>query len=113
MSTQSKSGHGIPRLQELRFLLSAAQQVAHGGTYEDVRRDLIRTMAEREPEATPSGNSASRRLDDLGPGHYVDNATGALAELMRVGLVERVPLPSTAKAAKSYTKTQFPLTDAG
>jgi hypothetical protein len=32
---------------------------------------------------------------------------------MRVGLVERSPLPSTAKAAKSYAQTQFLLTDAG
>jgi hypothetical protein len=70
-------------------------------------------MADRAKEATPSGNSASTRLDDQRPGHYVDNATGALAELMRVGLVERTPLPSTAKAAKSYAKTQFLLTDTG
>lgn len=113
MSAQAKSGQGIPRLQELRFLLSAAVQVAHGATYNDVRRALIKTMAERAAEATPGGNSAARRLNDDRPGHYVDNATASLAELMRIGFVERSPLPSTAKAAKTYEKTQFLLTDAG
>jgi hypothetical protein len=32
---------------------------------------------------------------------------------MRTGLLERAPLPSTPKAAKTYAKTQFLLTDAG
>ena len=32
---------------------------------------------------------------------------------MRIGLVERSPLPSTAKAARFYAKTRFLLTDAG
>jgi hypothetical protein len=112
MPEQVKSGQGIPRLQELRFLLSAAQEAAHGGTYEDIRRGLIKTMADRAQEATPSGNSAARRFDDR-PGHYVDNATGALGELMRIGLIERSPLPSTAKAARFYAKTRFLLTEAG
>jgi hypothetical protein len=109
----AKTGHGIPRLQELRFLLTAARVVAHGGTYEDVRLALIRTMAERDPEATPSGNTAARRVELERPGRYVDNATGALAELMRAALLERATLPSTPKAAKTYAKTQFLLTDAG
>jgi hypothetical protein len=87
--------------------------VARGGTYENVRLALIRTMAERDAEATPSGNSVARRVELERPGRYVDNATGALAELMRTALLERAPLPSTPKAAKTYAKTQFLLTDAG
>jgi hypothetical protein len=92
-------------------LLTAAREVSRGGTYEEVRRSLVKTMADRARDNTPSGNSAARRLER--PGHYVDNATGALAELMRVGLVERATLPSTAKAAEGYLKTQFLLTEAG
>jgi hypothetical protein len=113
VAVEARTGHGIPRLQELRFLLTAARVVARGGTYENVRLALIRTMAERDAEATPSGNSATRRVELERPGRYVDNATGALAELMRAELLERAPLPSTAKAAKTYAKTQFLLTDAG
>lgn len=112
MATAVK-GQGIPRLQELRFLLVAAVHVGRGATYDQVRLALIRAMAERSSETTPSGNSAARRGGDDKPGHYVDNATAALGELMRLGLVERAALPSTAKAARSYVDARFLLTEAG
>jgi len=113
IAVKAKSEHGIPRLQELGFLLTAASEVARGGTYEDVRHALIRTKAQLVGDTAPTGNTAARRQGTEKAGHYVDNATGALAELMRIELLDRAPLPSTANAAKAYTETRFLLTDEG
>lgn len=113
MTVTRSVGQGIPRLQELGFLLSAVKAVARGGTFELVRRGLIEQMSVRSLENTPSGNSARHRIADEKPGLYVNNASEALAELMRVGLVERAQLPSSAKAARAYAGTRFLLTEDG
>lgn len=106
-------GYGIPRLQELGFLLRAGQDAAHGKTFDSIRRGLIDMMSKRAVENTPSGNDARHQLAEDKPGAYVDNASGALAELMRLGLLEKAPLPTSPKAAEAYRKTQFLLTDDG
>jgi hypothetical protein len=106
-------GTGIPRLQELGFLLRAAKEVARGATFEQIRRALIDQMSGRALEDRPSGNSAFHRIADEKPGLYVNNASEALAELMRVGLVERAPVPSSASAARAYARSQFLLTEEG
>lgn len=109
----SAQGYGIPRLQELQFLLRAARDAAHGGTYEVIRLGLINSMRNRAVENLPSGNSARHQLDEAKQGAYVDNATAALGELMRLGFIEKAPLPSSPKAARSYAKSQFLPTEDG
>jgi hypothetical protein len=113
MTSAARSGQGIPRLQELGFVLRAGKDVARGGTFEQIRRGLIDEMSGRARENTPSGNSAVHRIAEEKPGFYVNNASEALVELMRAGFVERTPVPSSPKAAGAYVHTRFLLTDEG
>src|SRR5436305_397680 len=68
MTVTRSMGQGIPRLQELGFLLRGAREVARGGTFEQIRRGLIEQMTGRALENTPSGNSARHRIADEKPG---------------------------------------------
>src|SRR5262249_3142569 len=101
---------------ELRFLPRAGSLAARGASYEAIRRGLISYMYERkagrEPVAHSSWKEAAERaaLDDK---LYVNNASEALAELMRLGLVVRTRLPSSATAARAQAGRTFQMTDAG
>src|SRR5881392_2148140 len=101
MSTRSRSA-GIPRLQDIAFLPLAAEQGAAGGTYDQVRRALIDYMAAERERTQPSGNHAALRLARHDEHRYMNNATDALAELMRLGHVEAAQLPTTRRAAPVY-----------
>jgi hypothetical protein len=106
----------IPRLQELEFLAIAAHSVAAGGTYDEVRRGLIDFMAAQRERIAPSGYHAGHAGLPMAKHHahrYMSNATEALAELMRLGWIEKAPLPTTRKAALLYTKRTFELTGDG
>lgn len=106
-------GAGIPRLQELTFLETAMLEVAAGGTFEDVRRQLIEHMTNKRRREAPTGNHAAFRLAVHNPARYVDNATAALGELMKLGFLERSPLPSSGSAANAYQQRTFVVTDSG
>jgi hypothetical protein len=104
---------GIPRLQELSFLEIAALAVASRSSFEEVRLKLVAHMI-RLREANPgTGNIATFQLAMEKPTRYVRNASEALKELMRLRLVARATLPSTASAAKVYRNTTFALTRDG
>lgn len=106
-------GPGIPRLQELTFLETAMLKVAAGGTFEEVRRQLIEHMTSKRQHEAPTGNHAAFRLAVHNPARYVDNATAALGELMKLGFLERSPLPSSGNAANAYQQRTFAVTDSG
>jgi hypothetical protein len=113
MSPTRTPAPGIPRLQEIEFLQVAATRVAKDGTYDEVRKDLIDYMAAERERIAPTGNHAAFRLARHDPHRYMRNATEALAELMRLGLVERAQLPTTRKIAPLYQNRRFGLTAAG
>jgi hypothetical protein len=106
-------GGGIPRLQELSFLEVAILGVSTGAGFEDIRRRLVDHMIALRENTPASGNIATFRLALDNPKRYVSNATEALKELMRLGLVVQAPLPSSANAARSYRRTTFSLTAEG
>lgn len=113
MSPTRAPAPGIPRLQEIEFLQVAASRVAKDGTYDEVRRDLIDHMAAERERIAPTGNHAAFRLARHDPQRYMRNATEALGELMRLGLVERAQLPTTRKVVPLYQHRRFELTPAG
>jgi hypothetical protein len=104
---------GIPRLQEIEFLEVAATCVAEGATYEEIRKRLIDYMAAERERIAPTGNHAAFRLARHDPQRYMRNATEALGELMRLGMVVRAQLPTTRKVAPLYQNHRFQLTDDG
>src|SRR5438128_11328493 len=104
---------GIPRLQEIEFLQVAATRVAEGRTYDEVRKALIDHMAAERERMAPTGNHAAFRLARHDPQRYMRNATEALGELMRLGMIERAQLPTTRKVAPLYRNRRFELTRAG
>jgi hypothetical protein len=106
----------IPRLQELEFLGIAATAVGDGATYDEIRRALIDFMAEQRERLAPSGNHAGHaglRMARHEPHRYMWNATEALSELMRLGWVDKAPLPTSRTAAPLYATRTFRLTDDG
>jgi len=109
----ASSGSGIPRLQELSFLSEAMLEVHDGGTFEDIRRRLIEHMTEKRQREAPTGNHAAFRLAVHNPTRYIDNATAALGELMKLGFLEKTALPSTGTAAAAYQRRTFDPTASG
>jgi hypothetical protein len=103
----------IPRLQEIEFLRITAEQVNADATYDQVRRSLIDHMAAERERTQPSGNHAALRLARHDEHRYMNNATDALAELMRLGLVRPAQLPTTRKAAPIYANRTFLMTPDG
>jgi hypothetical protein len=113
MSPTRTPASGIPRLQEIEFLQVAASRVVKEGTYDEVRKDLIDYMAAERERIAPTGNHAAFRLARHDPQRYMRNATEALAELMRLGMIERAQLPTTRKVAPVYRNRRFQLTSSG
>jgi len=113
MSPVKRGDSGIPRLQELTFLQKALEAVVGGGTFEDVRTRLIDHMASRRQGDFELDAAEFRRLARSDLARYASNATEALAELMRLGMVERVSLPSTRKALIAYRGRRFTATSKG
>lgn len=106
-------GTGVPRLQELSFLSAAMLTVVAGGGFEDVRQSLIAHMSTLREAETLTGNTAPFRLAKYNPTRYVENTTAALGELMKLGFLEKSPLPSSGSAAVAYQDRTFDPTEAG
>jgi hypothetical protein len=104
---------GVPRLQEIEFLAVAAEKVESESTYDQIRRALIEHMAADREQTQPSGNHAALRLARHDEHRYMNNATAALAGLMRLGFVQQAQLPTTRKAAPIYASRTFRLTPDG
>ena len=106
-------GARIPRLQELSFLAVAMRDVADGVGFEQIRRNLIDHMIRMRLNSDATGNTAPFRTAKNDPGRYVSNVSEALKELMRLGLVEKSMVPSSARAARNYATTTFAPTSEG
>ena len=107
------SGARIPRLQELSFLTAAMRGVAEGVGFEQIRRNLIDHMIGMRLNSDATGNTAPFRIAKDDPGRYVSNVSEALKELMRLGLVVKATVPSSARAARNYAATTFAPTSEG
>src|SRR5262245_9942842 len=104
---------GVPRLQELSYLEVAIRALASGETFDVIRRRLLDHMVRLREEQPTSGNTAPLRIRPDNPQQYARNATDTLRELMRLQMVAKKGLPSSAKAAPAYRNTRFELTAFG
>jgi hypothetical protein len=106
-------GKGIPRLQELSYLEVIALSVSEGATFEDIRLRLIDHMEAMGAASPGTGNATVFRTAKSNPKRYVLNVTEGLKELMRLGLLHKAILPSSASSAHAYKATTFVLTGDG
>ena len=106
-------GRGIPRLQELSYLEVAAQAVASGASFEEIRRELVDHMLRISQASPGTGNTAAYRNAKENSKRYVNNVSEALKELMRLGLVHQATLPSSASSADAHRATTFALSAPG
>lgn len=114
MSPATGTGLGIPRLQELQFLETGMQSVVEGRTYDQIRRDLIGHMAYLRRDKELTGNHAGKKTGAAAAdaGRYFHNANECLTELMRLGWVDQIALPSR-KSLDKYRDTTFTATPEG
>jgi hypothetical protein len=107
----------IPKLDDITYLFDALGGVRDGLTFDEIRTMLIfgRREGDREKLLDHSpGMTALRRLDRREDrSTYWSNARDALRELMRLGMVERTPLPSTPLQVKAHRGRQYALTPQG
>jgi hypothetical protein len=106
-------GTGIPRLQELSYLEVVALAVGEGATFEEVRRRMVEHMVSIGDASPGAATPGLYRSALANPKRYVLNVTEALKELMRLGLVAKATLPSSASSAHAYRATTFALTTVG
>ena len=106
-------GKGIPRLQELSYLEVAAQAVAGGSSFEEIRRELVEHMLRISQASPGTGNTAAYRNAKENSKRYVNNVSEALKELMRLGIVCKATLPASASSVDAYRGTTFALTELG
>ena len=111
--SKQASGARIPRLQELSFLAVTMRGVADGVGFEQIRRNLIDHMIGMRENSAATGNTALFSVAKDDPGRYVSNVSEALKELMRLGLVEKEAVPSSARAARNYAARTFAPTSEG
>ncbi|MFG3525195.1 hypothetical protein ACGF8B_00460 [Streptomyces sp. NPDC047917] len=111
----SVGGVGIPRLQELIYVETAARAVAEGSTFEQIRVAIVRRAARHalEQDTTGAYDETKWQAREADPREYVHNTVDALKELMRLGWIERHILPSTRTSAVAHSSVTFSMTPEG
>ncbi|MEU6462590.1 hypothetical protein [Streptomyces sp. NPDC046976] len=106
---------GIPRLQELAYIETAALAVARGESFEQIRVAMVDRAESIAREADLDGSFVAGKWDVLRADHrsHVHNTVDVLKELMRLGWVEQHVLPSTPQSAFAHGHVVFELTGRG
>src|SRR4051794_23718842 len=105
----------IPRLQEVAFLSDAMLAAVEGQTFDQIRLTLVDKMELRRSTTELTGNHAGvrRRGADDDEFGYLHNATEALSELMRLGYLDKQPLPSSRTTLEAHRGRTFDVTESG
>src|SRR5260370_32931902 len=98
-----QEGHSVPRLYKLGYLQVALRQTAEGAPFERIRQALI---------AYAAGDGGFLR-GPQDPNAFWSPTQEALAELMRLKLLEQNPLPSERKYVDGYRASTYKLTPHG
>jgi hypothetical protein len=100
----------VPRLHQLvPHMRAQLIGLKHGATFEEARQRYLETVERLEAEGL--GRKTASRVGDQDA--YWSPTTEALEEAMRLGLVERQPLPSARRYLNAYRDTFFVLTPDG
>lgn len=92
----------IPKLDQVTYLFDTLGLVSEQLSFDAIRKELIRLLpGERRERAR-----ASEAM-------FWSNVRDALRELMKLGLVERAPLPSRTEQLNAHRDRTFSLTEAG
>src|SRR5437588_242738 len=91
----------IPKLDQVAYLFDALGLIRDQFTFDSLRKELIRMRPE-----SPSRNRIT-------PNTFWSNARDVLRELMRLGLVNRVALPSRPTQLDAHRARKFTLTTQG
>ncbi len=113
VGTEGVPGAGVPRLQELTYLEVTVSVLSAGGNFDAIREALAAHIRQKRERAVTTGNTALIRQERPDPLQHYSNAAQALAELMRLGLVEKATVPGSRAAASSYRRRQYTLTPEG
>ncbi|MET9097196.1 hypothetical protein ABZX72_34530 [Streptomyces cyaneofuscatus] len=111
----SVGGTGIPRLNELTYVETAALAVEAGKTFEEIRLAIVDRAARHAQENDSIGAYEAGKWERLRANKqkYVNNTVDVLKELMRLGWMERHVLPSTKRSAWAHSDATFTLTSDG
>jgi hypothetical protein len=105
--TQSSEGHSIPRLYKLGYLEVALLEAADRASFERIRQVLIGFAAAQKGEE----RMAVSRIRDAYT--FWSPTQEALAELMRLGFIGQIPLPSERKYVDAYRQATYEVTTEG
>lgn len=92
----------IPKLDQVTYLFDTLGLISEQLSFEEIRKELIRLLPEERRERARAPEAM-----------FWSNVRDALRELMRLGLVERAPLPSRAGQLNAHRDRTFSLTQAG
>jgi hypothetical protein len=106
MENQQES-YGIPRLHKLGYLEVALAEVAKGASFDRIRQGLIAFAAKQHGEDRVVGSRFQDAYTLWSP------TQEALAELMRLGFVAEVPLPSERQYVDGHRTQAYTLTAVG
>ncbi|MFJ8336277.1 hypothetical protein [Streptomyces sp. NPDC094437] len=111
----SVGGAGIPRLQELSYIETAATAVARGKSFEQIRLAMVNQAEEVARKNDRDGSFDTGKWVALRSDYrcYVHNTVDVLKELMRLGWVERHTLPSSPQSAFAHAHVVFETTHEG
>ncbi|MFD4789317.1 hypothetical protein ACFWN1_20120 [Streptomyces sp. NPDC058459] len=111
----SVGGAGIPRLQELSYIETAALAVARGDSFGQIRVAMVEQAERIARKGDNDGSFNGAKWAALRADHrrYVHNTVDVLKELMRLGWVERHVLPSSPRSAYAHAQVVFELTPQG
>ncbi|MER8028967.1 hypothetical protein ABTZ78_08395 [Streptomyces bauhiniae] len=111
----SVGGAGIPRLQELSYIETAALAVVRGDSFEQIRVAMVDQAARIARKGDNDGSFNGAKWAAIRADHrrYVHNTVDVLKELMRLGWVKRCILPSSPRSAYAHAQDVFELTEPG
>lgn len=109
--SQNRADDTIPRLHQLVPHMSdfLVRMSSEPQTFEDVRRGYAETV--NRLAAAGLGRRTASRVSDADA--YWGPTAELLQEAMRLGFVQRQPLPSSRRHLDSHRATEFKLTDRG
>lgn len=92
----------IPKLNRIEYLFDTLGAVEDGLSFDEIRKELIASQPESQ------GRKKAEKIDSL-----MTNTRDALRESMKLGLINKAPLPTLKKHLEAHRNRKFELTPEG